>query len=135
MAQALFSYNNTLALPCRGCGGSFRENDVNVVAFEKRRFHLGCFKCNACKKQLNGEEEAMPVRELPYCIDTCYKKAAQTLCGGCGEPITGPVLNCQQLHKKFHPECFKCAKCGKGIMQNFRVRNNEPLCVECSSKF
>lgn len=77
--MALYSYGSTLALPCRSCGGGFKDADPVKVrfwpaavcslqcampgqVFHDRRFHVRCFACAKCKKPFDVHEDPKAVR-------------------------------------------------------------------------
>jgi len=51
-------------------------------------------------------------------------------CGGCEERIKdGSVV--KALNRRWHPECFKCGGCGKGISGSFLTKEGMPYCKPC----
>uniref|UniRef100_A0A7S4II81 LIM zinc-binding domain-containing protein n=2 Tax=Vannella robusta TaxID=1487602 RepID=A0A7S4II81_9EUKA len=138
MAQ-IFSYNTTAALPCRSCGGGFKESD-NVVMFHNRRFHARCYYCHGCKKQFEvpTQENAKTnqpceVRDLPYCPGACFKEANKERCAGCQKELSPfePFLRPKNLHKKYHKDCFRCTKCQHPMHTGFGMRWDHPYCPSC----
>uniref|UniRef100_A0A674CZ37 Leupaxin-like n=1 Tax=Salmo trutta TaxID=8032 RepID=A0A674CZ37_SALTR len=56
-----------------------------------------------------------------------------TLCGGCGEPISGCCISA--MERKFHPEHFVCAFCLRKLSQGvFKEQAGKPYCSACHTK-
>ncbi|KAK2500515.1 hypothetical protein MC885_017300 [Smutsia gigantea] len=91
---------------CGGCGTEIK-NGQSLVALDKH-WHLGCFKCKACGKQLNAEYISRD--GLPYC-ETDYHTQFGIRCDGCEKYITGHVLEAGEKH--YHPLCALCVRCGR----------------------
>ncbi|KAK2521470.1 Ablim2 [Columba guinea] len=72
---------------CGGCGSEIK-NGQSLVALDKH-WHLGCFKCNTCGKQLNAEYISKD--GIPYC-ETDYHAKFGIRCDNCEKYITGRVL-------------------------------------------
>ncbi|XP_028341763.1 actin-binding LIM protein 2-like, partial [Physeter macrocephalus] len=72
---------------CKGCGVEIK-NGQSLVALDKH-WHLGCFKCKTCGKQLNAEYISKD--GLPYC-EADYHTEFGIRCDGCEKYITGHVL-------------------------------------------
>ncbi|KAG8508670.1 Actin-binding LIM protein 2, partial [Galemys pyrenaicus] len=98
LAQGLWS--------CGGCGAEIK-NGQSLVALDKH-WHLGCFKCRTCGKQLNAEYISKD--GLPYC-EADYHTEFGVRCDSCREYITGHVLEAGEKH--FHPVCALCIRCGR----------------------
>uniref|UniRef100_A0A4X1SSN9 Actin binding LIM protein family member 2 n=1 Tax=Sus scrofa TaxID=9823 RepID=A0A4X1SSN9_PIG len=95
--------------PSAGCGGCGAEikNGQSLVALDKH-WHLGCFKCKTCGKQLNAEYISKD--GLPYC-EADYHAKFGIRCDGCEKYITGHVLEAGEKH--YHPLCALCVRCGR----------------------
>ncbi|XP_059952558.1 actin-binding LIM protein 2 [Mesoplodon densirostris] len=91
---------------CKGCGVEIK-NGQSLVALDKH-WHLGCFKCKTCGKQLNAEYISKD--GLPYC-EADYHNKFGIRCDGCEKYITGHVLEAGEKH--FHPLCALCVGCGR----------------------
>ncbi|XP_053528441.1 actin-binding LIM protein 2 [Artibeus jamaicensis] len=91
---------------CGGCGTEIK-NGQSLVALDKH-WHLGCFKCKTCGKELNAEYISKD--GLPYC-EADYHAKFGILCDGCEKFITGHVLEAGEKH--YHPSCALCARCGR----------------------
>uniref|UniRef100_A0A452F944 Actin binding LIM protein family member 2 n=1 Tax=Capra hircus TaxID=9925 RepID=A0A452F944_CAPHI len=91
---------------CGGCGAEIK-NGQSLVALDKH-WHLGCFKCRTCGKQLNAEYISKD--GLPYC-EADYHAKFGIRCDGCEKYITGHVLEAGEKH--YHPLCALCVRCGR----------------------
>ncbi|KAM5340540.1 actin-binding LIM protein 2 isoform 3-T3 [Glossophaga mutica] len=91
---------------CGGCGTEIK-NGQSLVALDKH-WHLGCFKCKTCGKELNAEYISKD--GLPYC-EADYHAKFGIRCDGCEKYITGHVLEAGEKH--YHPSCALCARCGR----------------------
>nr|XP_006043074.1 actin-binding LIM protein 2 isoform X13 [Bubalus bubalis] len=91
---------------CGGCGAEIK-NGQSLVALDKH-WHLGCFKCKTCGKQLNAEYISKD--GLPYC-EADYHTKFGIRCDGCEKYITGHVLEAGEKH--YHPLCALCVRCGR----------------------
>ncbi|XP_030170139.1 actin-binding LIM protein 2 isoform X4 [Lynx canadensis] len=83
------------------------KNGQSLVALDKH-WHLGCFKCETCGKQLDAEYISKD--GLPYC-ETDYHTKFGIRCDGCEKYITGHVLEAGEKH--YHPLCALCVRCGR----------------------
>ncbi|XP_044912600.1 actin-binding LIM protein 2 isoform X21 [Felis catus] len=91
---------------CGGCGTEIKKGQ-SLVALDKH-WHLGCFKCETCGKQLDAEYISKD--GLPYC-ETDYHTKFGIRCDGCEKYITGHVLEAGEKH--YHPLCALCVRCGR----------------------
>ncbi|CDQ97283.1 unnamed protein product [Oncorhynchus mykiss] len=76
---------------CTGCGRDIKNGQA-LLALE-RQWHLGCFKCKACKKVLTGEYISKD--GAPYC-EKDYQIHFGVQCEACQQFITGKVLEVSQ---------------------------------------
>ncbi|XP_034861272.1 actin-binding LIM protein 2 isoform X20 [Mirounga leonina] len=91
---------------CGGCGTEIKSGQ-SLVALDKH-WHLGCFKCETCGKQLDAEYISKD--GLPYC-EADYHTKFGIRCDGCEKYITGHVLEAGEKH--YHPLCALCVRCGR----------------------
>uniref|UniRef100_A0A8C2VFP8 Actin-binding LIM protein 2 n=1 Tax=Chinchilla lanigera TaxID=34839 RepID=A0A8C2VFP8_CHILA len=91
---------------CGGCGLEIKNGQA-LVALDKH-WHVGCFKCETCGKQLNAEYISKD--GLPYC-EADYHAKFGIRCNGCEKFITGRVLEAGDKH--YHPSCALCVRCGQ----------------------
>lgn len=71
-------YVRLFGAKCDKCGSSFSKNDF-VMRAKSKVFHLDCFKCTACDKQLQpGDEFALKENNVLYCKnDWSYQKISE----------------------------------------------------------
>ncbi|XP_021421259.2 actin-binding LIM protein 1 isoform X5 [Oncorhynchus mykiss] len=91
---------------CTGCGRDIKNGQA-LLALE-RQWHLGCFKCKACKKVLTGEYISKD--GAPYC-EKDYQIHFGVQCEACQQFITGKVLEAGDKH--YHPSCARCSRCNQ----------------------
>ncbi|MEQ2211371.1 hypothetical protein XENOCAPTIV_028127, partial [Xenoophorus captivus] len=78
---------------------------------------------NGCFMELDGR---------PLCSLHFHSRQG-TLCGGCGEPITGRCVSA--LDRRFHPEHFVCAFCLRQLNHGiFKEQKEKPYCTVCYNK-
>ncbi|OQR70686.1 lipoma-preferred partner-like [Tropilaelaps mercedesae] len=98
--------------PIGSCVECQREvlNDGSGCSAMDKVYHISCFKCHVCKKELQGKA-FFAVQGQPYCeedyLDTLEK------CTACRKPILERIL--RATGRPFHPACFSCLVCGKGL--------------------
>ncbi|XP_023555621.1 actin-binding LIM protein 2 isoform X6 [Octodon degus] len=91
---------------CGGCGLEIKNGQA-LVALDTH-WHVGCFKCEACGKQLDAEYISKD--GLPYC-EADYHAKFGIRCDGCEKFITGRVLEAGDKH--YHPSCALCVRCSQ----------------------
>jgi len=108
---------------CPICG---KPPSGKVLKALDRMWHLDCFKCQGCHKDITGayHEEG----GLPYCPD-CYKEKFAAHCGICGKPISGPAIVTKD--KSYHRECFVCSKCGQPLTKGCGMKDGKLFCATC----
>ncbi|XP_052460480.1 leupaxin [Carassius gibelio] len=113
---------------CSGCGEPVKENYLTAA---NGTWHPDCFVCADCLKpftdgcflELNGR---------PLC-SLHYHSRQGTLCGTCGEPISGRCI--AAMDRKFHPDHFVCAFCLRQLSQGvFKEQGGKPYCSVCHEK-
>ncbi|XP_065827241.1 actin-binding LIM protein 2-like [Oscarella lobularis] len=111
---------------CGGCGEDL-DSDKVLIALNKS-WHVWCFKCHNCQCLLAGEY--MGRDGYPYC-EKDYHTLFGVKCAGCGEFITGKVL--QVGEESFHPTCARCAHCGLdfGEGEEMFIKNSEVWHPNC----
>ncbi|KAM6921021.1 leupaxin [Xenentodon cancila] len=113
---------------CSGCGESVKENYLTAA---NGTWHPECFVCADCLQPFTSgcfmELDGRPLCSLHY------HSRQGTLCGSCGEPITGRCISA--LDRKFHPEHFVCAFCLRQLSQGiFKEQKGKPYCSACFNK-
>nr|XP_029135851.1 leupaxin-like isoform X2 [Labrus bergylta] len=113
---------------CSGCGESVKENYLTAA---NGTWHPECFVCADCLKPFT-DGCFMELDGRPLCSLHFHSRQG-TLCGGCGEPITGRCISA--LDHKFHPEHFVCAFCLRKLSQGvFKEQKGKPYCSICFDK-
>ncbi|KAM7381786.1 hypothetical protein PAMA_012573 [Pampus argenteus] len=72
---------------CNGCGREIKNGQALLALGSQ--WHLGCFKCRACRRMLNGEYISKD--GVPYC-ERDYQIQFGVQCEACQKFITGKVL-------------------------------------------
>ncbi|XP_051636715.1 zyxin isoform X2 [Manacus candei] len=90
-------------------------------------FHVECFTCFKCEKQLQGQQ-FYNVDEKPFCED-CYAGTLEK-CSVCKQTITDRML--KATGNSYHPQCFTCVMCHTPLEgTSFIVdQSNQPHCVD-----
>ncbi|XP_031699725.1 actin-binding LIM protein 1-like isoform X2 [Anarrhichthys ocellatus] len=91
---------------CSGCGRDIKNGQALLAL--GRQWHLGCFKCKACRRVLSGEYISKD--GVPYC-ERDYQIQFGVQCEACQKFITGKVLEAGEKH--YHPSCARCSRCDK----------------------
>uniref|UniRef100_A0A3Q3LZ04 Uncharacterized protein n=1 Tax=Mastacembelus armatus TaxID=205130 RepID=A0A3Q3LZ04_9TELE len=91
---------------CAGCGRDIKNGQALLAL--GGQWHLGCFKCKACRKVLSGEYISKD--GVPYC-ERDYQIQFGVQCDTCQQYITGKVLEAGDKH--YHPRCARCSRCDK----------------------
>ncbi|KAM7013207.1 leupaxin [Tautogolabrus adspersus] len=121
-------FYHLFAPKCSGCGESVKENYLTAA---NGTWHPECFVCADCLKPFT-DGCFMELDGRPLCSLHFHSRQG-TLCGGCGEPITGRCISA--LDHKFHPEHFVCAFCLRKLSQGvFKEQKGKPYCSTCFDK-
>ncbi|XP_062298695.1 actin-binding LIM protein 1-like [Scomber scombrus] len=91
---------------CNGCGREIKNGQALLALGSQ--WHLGCFKCKACRRMLSGEYISKD--GVPYC-ERDYQIHFGVQCEACQKFITGKVLEAGEKH--YHPGCARCSRCEK----------------------
>ncbi|XP_069098762.1 zyxin [Pleurodeles waltl] len=111
---------------CGLCRKPLSRTQPAVRALEQL-FHVECFTCFKCEKQLQGQQ-FYDVDTKPFC-EECYAGTLEK-CSICKKTITDRML--RATGNAYHPQCFTCVVCGKSLEgAPFIVdQGNQPHCVE-----
>ncbi|XP_019904284.1 leupaxin isoform X1 [Esox lucius] len=121
-------FYHLFAPKCSGCGQPVRENYLTAA---NGTWHPDCFVCSDCLKPFT-DGCFLELDGRPLC-SRHYHSRQGTLCGGCGEPISGRCISA--MERKFHPEHFVCAFCLRQLSQGvFQEQAGKPYCSVCHSK-
>ncbi|XP_072295425.1 leupaxin isoform X1 [Eucyclogobius newberryi] len=121
-------FYNLFAPKCSGCGGVVRENYLTAA---NGTWHPECFVCADCLIPFSGGH--FLELEGRFLCPLHFHSRQGTLCGSCGEPITGRCISA--LSRKFHPEHFVCAFCLRQLSQGiFKDQKGKPYCNGCFNK-
>lgn len=96
-------------------GGCFSCNKLLEREFiepeDGKKFHLGCFGCNECKKPLKDKYYA---QDSKFYCKFCFEKLNFPTCAACDQLII-PTENDRELissdDRKYHSKCFACSIC------------------------
>ncbi|XP_020788836.1 leupaxin isoform X2 [Boleophthalmus pectinirostris] len=121
-------FYNLFAPKCSGCGEAVRENYLTAA---NGTWHPECFVCSDCLTPLSSGH-FLGLEGQALCL-LHYHSRQGSLCGTCGEPITGRCISA--LSRKFHPEHFVCAFCRRQLSQGiFKDQKGKPYCNTCFNK-
>nr|XP_030123415.3 zyxin isoform X2 [Taeniopygia guttata] len=111
---------------CGFCRKPLSRTQPAVRALD-RLFHVECFTCFKCEKQLQGQQ-FYNVDEKPFCED-CYASTLEK-CSVCKQTITDRML--KATGNSYHPQCFTCVVCHTPLEgTSFIVdQSNQPHCVD-----
>ena len=86
--------------------------------------------CNKCGAPQNAAPAAAaPKKEEPK-KEEGKKAAGPDCCAGCGKPLVGAAISLGN-GKNYHPECFVCCECGKGIRGQYMMVDGKFVCGSC----
>lgn len=145
--------------PCTICAKTVYP--AETVAFEKKVYHVECFKCTTCAKKMSASGAAQ-FEDAIFC-HKCFKEGGYTAkqaatttkgatsnamaskFGGGGNPCTicaKTVYAAETLsHEKkiYHAECFKCTECTKKMTPSsaalYKDAENNTELLLCSKCF
>uniref|UniRef100_A0A3B4AR78 LIM zinc-binding domain-containing protein n=1 Tax=Periophthalmus magnuspinnatus TaxID=409849 RepID=A0A3B4AR78_9GOBI len=125
-------YHDEFAPRCAYCKGPILQVGQNILTALDQTWHPEHFFCSHCGDLFGPEGCFLEKDGKPYCCKDFYHLFG-TLCGGCGEPITGRCISA--LSRKFHPEHFVCAFCLRQLSQGiFKDQKGKPYCSACFNK-
>lgn len=110
---------------CCACGNCLAYTDM-VVMFDADTYHLSCFVCGQCKRQVDPALNFLVLEDgSPLCSE------CSPVCHACQERILSGHVNV--LNKDFHESCLKCSICKKAfrLITKVYATGGEPCCAEC----
>ncbi|KAF8242540.1 hypothetical protein K440DRAFT_565233, partial [Wilcoxina mikolae CBS 423.85] len=109
--------------PCKGCGMILDEGKAFELA--GNRWHLECFKCNSCNKQLDSDANLLLLGDGSLICNNCTYK-----CTACSKKIEDlAILTGDQA---FCESCFKCRNCKRKIENLKYARTSQGIfCMSC----
>ena len=90
---------------CCGCGHCLEYSDM-VVVFDSDTYHISCFNCGQCKRQVDPAMNFLVLEDGSPLCEEC-----SPVCHSCRERIISGHINV--LNKDFHEGCLKCSVCSK----------------------
>ncbi|XP_055076413.1 LIM domain-containing protein 1 isoform X2 [Misgurnus anguillicaudatus] len=121
---------------CVKCRGDVHSSDQACQAMGQI-FHISCFTCCVCNKQLKGKAFYYFSGKMFCEADYLYSSVKQfaEVCTSCGYLISDTLI--QALGKSFHPDCFCCVVCKEKLEgQPFNVdTQNKIYCVKDYQRF
>ncbi|CAI4230419.1 unnamed protein product [Auanema sp. JU1783] len=117
-------YHNRFSPRCGGCNNAIKDRCVTAL---NKNFHLQCFCCSECGKEL-GEEGFHEKNGQVFCKKDFFRLFAPR-CNGCQQSITANFISALGTH--WHPDCFVCQTCGIGFDGgSFFDHAGQPLCEQ-----
>jgi actin-binding LIM protein len=113
-------------ISCEACKKKCKKEAVKL---EEKYYHVACFTCAKCKKQLKVDN-FYTKDNAHYCPDD-YHLLFVVNCSECGKPAEGNVINVRG--ETYHQDCFCCSKCGKRFEAGEKVtfNNKNRWCRSC----
>eukprot|EP00667_Euglena_gracilis_P008173 EG_transcript_8270 len=114
---------------CAGCRQGI-ESGMTTMALGKV-WHSECFLCAKCSRPIR-EDKFKTDRGTPFHIN-CKLAESSIFCRGCHKEIHGgDIVNA--MDEVWHPECFKCRRCGLRIMSEKFARDGLwPIHTHCKT--
>ena len=108
------AYHVIMNVLLRGVRNVFKPiSSGKSLVYNGRKYHSDCFRCNQCSKTIMDNEFA--THDAKPCCLSCYHEQFAPKCSQCLKAITyGDYINHDE--KKYHPDCFRCNRCNKVII-------------------
>ncbi|CAI5687797.1 filamin-binding LIM protein 1 [Oreochromis niloticus] len=104
-------YQASLEL-CWACGEAITDHIIRAL---ERAYHLSCFTCTTCKRQIGEQAFAQGEVGEVYCLQDYYRKYAPK-CSACNQLIIPQedgtdsyTVEC--LGRSYHENCYRCEVC------------------------
>jgi len=109
---------------CTDCGQTVSGS---YILFNDKPYHKTCIRCS-----VDGEVIEDNVRQTEDNKFICEKHFLEALpnCGACNQKLTTEWMSVGD--QKYHPDCFKCTKCGKKIAGKVFMIQGKFHCDGCA---
>eukprot|EP01118_Nematostelium_gracile_P008931 TRINITY_DN2986_c0_g1_i1.p1 TRINITY_DN2986_c0_g1~~TRINITY_DN2986_c0_g1_i1.p1 ORF type:complete len:263 (-),score=44.34 TRINITY_DN2986_c0_g1_i1:53-841(-) len=84
--------------------------DSEIIVFNTKFFHQGCFCCAKCKKVFGPDETYYEKKGEPYCNADFSSTSMVGTCKGCLKSL-GIGKFVEVRNTCWHPQCFQCKRC------------------------
>ena len=122
-------YGDRVAHTCNQCNEKIVKGGVKHEHFY---FHQDCFNCANCEIQLANIKFSTKDGKN-FCFNCNKKLFASPVCHQCSKEIMGKCFEFKNYN--FHPECFACTGCNKGISgKEFYQTRGALYCKRCARK-
>uniref|UniRef100_A0A915A384 LIM zinc-binding domain-containing protein n=2 Tax=Parascaris univalens TaxID=6257 RepID=A0A915A384_PARUN len=112
---------------CNKCGENITNERPGCAALGQT-FHVACFTCKQCGRQLVGNSFYKANGKV-----LCEQDYRGTVdrCECCGNAVTGRML--RALGRIYHPVCFTCSRCRRCLdgVPFTADSSNQTYCVAC----
>ncbi|ESN97909.1 hypothetical protein HELRODRAFT_177566 [Helobdella robusta] len=117
-------------ISCEACNKKCKGQALKLPT--NKYFHLNCFTCKECRKDLSTEAYFM--RENSYYCRFDYMRLFLAKCAQCNEYIEDDMI--KVLNKSYHARCFKCSQCKKNIEagEKMIIKKGEKVCQKCEAE-
>uniref|UniRef100_A0AAX7SZR4 LIM zinc-binding domain-containing protein n=1 Tax=Astatotilapia calliptera TaxID=8154 RepID=A0AAX7SZR4_ASTCA len=109
--QPVYNPEASLEL-CWACGEAITDHIIRAL---ERAYHLSCFTCTTCKRQIGEQAFAQGEVGEVYCLQDYYRKYAPK-CSACNQLIIPQedgtdsyTVEC--LGRSYHENCYRCEVC------------------------
>jgi len=124
---------------CNKCKRQINKSDNFLEVFGKN-YHLDCWTCSTCHKQLRNDDFFASRPGLTNC-EKCHL-ATLDICAGCHKHIPGGSNISNVDGAKYHANCFVCSTChqpltkftesgGRFYCEKHYQEQHNPKCVGC----
>ncbi|KTW27830.1 uncharacterized protein T551_02797 [Pneumocystis jirovecii RU7] len=108
---------------CNGCNLTIEEG--SVVAFGGHIWHVGCFRCAKCNRQVSHNSDVLLLFDGSPVCDKCSCN-----CKVCNKHIDGFAI--MTGNETYHSECFRCDACKRKIEDLVFAKTNQGIyCMSC----
>ena len=109
-----------------------QKNDTGIETnSDSIKIHLECARCSECNTKLSSDETFFVVDGVNKIKCINCSKINSRKCAKCNQNFKstkdGDQISTQIITNdfgSFHPDCFKCKKCGTNQMNEFTAKND-----------